>query len=117
MEPFPDMFEFLEFFGVEPKVLHDDSPAYYNHWQIVYSHNNEKLIIDLEPAYCEFKLEWFQNDLRVGKFNINDVKGLCFEGKKDSALILSFDEQNQADIFKLRLKPQIQIEWGLHREF
>ncbi len=116
MKPFPEEYQFLEFFDSEPKLYDADVPWFYNHLSFYYEKENETIICDIEPAYNEIKISWFQKERLKGKFIINEVKGLEIEGTKNQTLIVSFHEDKNISLFKLRLKPYVQIEWGIEKD-
>jgi hypothetical protein len=116
MKPFPEDYQFLEFFASEPELYDPDVPWFYNHLCFRHKTDNELVTVDIEPAYNEFKISWFLGEQLRVNLNINNVKGIEIEGSKAQTLIVSFHEAQNVSLLKLRLYPYIQIEWGTEKE-
>ena len=100
------------FFDSEPELYNDDVPWFYNHLCFRYQTEKESIRCDIEPAYNEIRISWFQEGRIKANFIINEVEGLEIEGTKNQTLIVSFHEDSNISLFKLRLRPFVQIEWG-----
>ena len=112
MNPFPEYYELISFFESGPKLVDPEAPWFYNILRFDYKNDTENITCIIGPADRDMRIEWSREGHIIGKFDIKNFKGLEIENQKTPVLIVSFNETDQLSLFKLRLRPFVQIEWG-----
>jgi hypothetical protein len=116
METFPEEYELLGFFEVEPKLPR--SGGEFAHNKVVYTNKfgNDEVEFSIEPMYGEIKLQIIRDSVLVGKYILNQVHSVSIVGKDMDAMVVAFEKTAKQKLFKLRLKPFPQIEWGNEKD-
>jgi hypothetical protein len=110
---FPDDYELISFFEVEPDVLDADIPWFYNTLTFQKQCADELLYCTFSPAYGDIDLTLSRDQKAKITLNLHNIKSI--EILKDSNgehLKATFHPDTLLKDFLLTLKPEISIIWG-----
>lgn len=116
MEPFPQEWELLSLFEVEPTIADRDIPWFYNRLTFETNRGDDRIRCEIEPAYEIIRLVWWRGQHEALSLDLHWVSGLrVVTGNGRDYLIASFRDQNLLNL-EFHLKPQICVRWGTHAE-
>lgn len=112
VNPFPEDFELLSIFECEPEVLVADVPWFYNTLTFRGERDGLKYLIKLSPAYGDLEVRIGDPNQPITHLSITEVSTLrLHEGHGEAVLMASFSDDSGRGILKIRLRPQLSIEW------
>lgn len=113
MTSFPEEYELLSFFEVDPKVLDEGIPWMYNSLTFEKLLENETLVCVFSPAYGEVDLKLIQNGVDKLVLNLSAIDKIeILKEKKQEHLKIKFKEDVPFKNFLLAIKPEVRIIWG-----
>jgi hypothetical protein len=114
---FPEEYELLSFFEVEPSVLDKEVPWIYNIVTFEKIYANETLVCTFSPSYGDLNLKLIQNGIEKLILNLSFIERV--EVLKDTNrehLRIQFKEHIPLIDFLLAVKPEVKIIWGTELE-
>ena len=116
MEPFPEEWELLSVFEVEPQILDPGVPWAYNNLTFESTRGSNRILCVIEPGYERLEFTWWNNEAKHLTLNLHWVSGLTVRsGGGCDCLIASFRDPCLSPL-RLQLKPTIECEWGTSNE-
>ena len=115
MRPFPEDYELLGFFEVEPKVLDPEIPWAYNELFFTSTAPNGVLETKMESGHEVIEFKWFQNgnlSLHLNLVGVSKIEiGNSSTVIEPNTLVATF---RNSDLEKLivRIRPFISFKWG-----
>ncbi|MFD2935462.1 hypothetical protein [Spirosoma flavum] len=110
---FPEDYELLSFFEVEPSLLDTDAPWLYNAITFKKEYIDELLYCTFSPSYGDLDLTLIRNQkpkITLSLHNIEAIKIL--KDPSGEHLKVIFNSDSPLLNFLLTLKPEVSIVWG-----
>jgi hypothetical protein len=112
MNPFPEEWELLSLFEVEPALADRDVPWYYNHLTFDTSRGDDRIRCEIEAGYEVIRLKWWNQGQERLSLDLNRVRSLkVITGSGRDYFIASFQDALLLDL-EFHLKPTIYFRWG-----
>ena len=112
---FPDEYELMSFFEIEPEVLDKYIPWFYNTITFQKQYGDELLYCTFSPAYGDFDLTLVRNQKSKITLNLHNIESIkVLNDSKGEHLNVTFYEHNSLKDLLLTLKPEVSIIWGTH---
>ena len=115
MHQFPEDYELVGFFEVEPEVLDKDVPWAYNELTFHSSSSNGDLITKMVTGSELMNIRWLQNGSEVLNIDLKGVLSLVIGSPTNeyeiNTLVASFRGSNVSKLF-IKLRPYISVKWG-----
>ena len=113
MDPFPEPFELVSFFEVEPEVTDRDVPWFYNRHTYRSRLGRDLVTCAMEPGEGQIVLVWDRDDQPVLALRLEEVSELRIESERGvETMIARFPEGRGLLDFRLQLRPSVRVEWG-----
>ncbi|MBP2000941.1 hypothetical protein J2Z69_001984 [Paenibacillus shirakamiensis] len=113
MLPFPEEFEFVDFFEQEPCTLDSEVPFYYNRHTYQLERENGTLHFELEPSYSWVRCQWHQGDIVLIDLTLEEVRGIRLEKRAQREYIhILFANESLMKPLIVKTKPIFSIIWG-----
>jgi len=116
METFPEEYELLGFFEAEPKLPRAGGELAHSKAVYVNKFGIDEVEFSIEPMYREIKLKITRDSVPIGKYILNQVHSVSIVGKNMDTMVVTFEKSAKQRLFKLRLKPFPQVEWGNEKD-
>ena len=116
MNPFPEEWELMALFEVEPTVTDRDVPRFYN--RLVYETARGPILIrcEIEPGYEKLTLTCWRDSEIWLSLDLSWVRGLrVITGGGKDYLVASFRDSHLCDL-EFHLKPVVCLRWGTSNE-
>lgn len=69
--------------------------------------------ITIEPADSEMSIVVKRSKIAIVNLNLNSISGITLhESWQDSFIAVKFSDSTPCGLLKVRIKPNVQIEWG-----
>jgi hypothetical protein len=114
MDPFPNEWELLSLFEVEPKVAYDI--VYAPLWPPAFlefdtTRGDDRIVCQIAPHYeSKISLKWWQGGHEHVSLVVTSIRGLIIETLHGfDYFVASIDSLER---FELHLKPYICVRWG-----
>lgn len=109
----PEEYELISFFEVEPELLdNDETPWLYNELKFVTTRGEDEVVVKIYAAIGEFSVDWKQSGRSIIKMKLTELDSLTIEMlKNDEFLSVSGMFSDHSVFLKLRLKPEVAIEF------
>ena len=112
MDPFPEEWELLSLFEVEPTITDRDVPWFYNKLTFETTRGEDHIRCEIEPGYEILRLVWWRGHHEVLSLDLHWVRCLrVVTGGGQDYFIASFRGPNLLDL-EFHLKPTIRLRWG-----
>lgn len=119
MHQFPEDYELIGFFEVEPEVLDKDIPWAYNELTFISNSTNGTLIVKMVSGSEIMHIEWKQDENVVLELELKGVLGLTVgDGKNGysmNTLVAKFRDSNVKSLF-ITIRPLITFKWGYNEQ-
>ena len=112
MDPFPEDWELLSLFEVEPVLADRGVPWFYNCLKFETIRGDDHVCCEIEPASQVIRLSWCQARCQRLSLELHWVSGLkVVTGNGRDYFIATFRDPNLLDM-EFHLKPEIRAKWG-----
>lgn len=112
MNPFPQEWELLSLFEVEPIVCDRDLPWFHNCLTFETTRGDDRIHCEIEPSYEIIKLIWKQGQHEKLSLDLHGIQSLrVVSGSGRDYFVASFRDQGLLDL-EFHLKPHICLHWG-----
>lgn len=112
MNTFPEEWELLALFEVEPTITDRDVPWYYNRLTFETTRGDDHIRCEIEPGYEKLNIVWWRGAKEKMTLELNWVNGLrVVTGGGTDYLVASFREKHLLDL-EFHLKPEVRLRWG-----
>lgn len=106
----PNAITWLSFFQVEPQLLDEDVPYYYNQVKYEFTNgNHEKFILTMTPSYSELKLEVFKSDTNelLGLLDLKNIEAIeiLADRREEKRIVIT----SPNGVVKIDLAPRYKI--------
>ncbi|MBP0030795.1 hypothetical protein [Roseofilum sp. Guam] len=117
MEPFPDLYELISFFEVEPNITDPDIIPWFASTLTFENHfADNKIQVAIEPADECIRFNWSKENVPILLLNLEEVESLVIRNERNrETFIARFREKTGILDFEFMLRPHIQIKWGNKR--
>jgi hypothetical protein len=116
MDPFPEEWELLSLFEVEPVISDRDVPWFYNLLTFETTRGDDHIKCEIEPGYEIIRLTWWQGRHEKLSLDLHWVRSLrVVTGSGQDYFVASFRDKTLLDL-EFHLKPQICLRWGTSSE-
>lgn len=117
MDPFPEEYELVSFFEVEPTIADVGVPWAYNQLDFVTEREGDHVHCVIEPGYETLVFRWSKNGDAIVELDLKQVKGLEVENRAGSeTLVASFRQRNALLPLRIQLRPRVRVFWGTTSE-
>ncbi|WP_028886825.1 hypothetical protein [Teredinibacter turnerae] len=115
MHQFPEDYELIGFFEVEPQVLDADVPWAYNELTFNASSSNGSLTTKMVTGSELINICWYQDGNEVLHIDLKGVLSLVVGSPTNeyeiNTLVISFRDKSVSKLF-VKLRPYISVRWG-----
>lgn len=115
MHQFPENYELVGFFEVEPEVLDKDVPWAYNELTFNSSSSNGSLTTKMVTGSELMNICWCQDGNEVVNIDLKGVLSLVVGSPTNeyeiNTLVVGFRDANVSKLI-IKLRPHISIQWG-----
>lgn len=117
MEPFPDLYELISFFEVEPYIASADViPWFASTLTFENLLGDNQIRVDIEPADECIRFNWSKENVQILSLHLDEVESLVIRNERNrETFIARFREKTGILDFEFMLRPHIQIKWGNKR--
>jgi hypothetical protein len=113
MNPFPEEYELISFFEVEPNITDRDVPRFYNRLIFQNSFGDDKIRVEIEPGYGQIAFYWDKLNVPIISLYLEEVISLVIKNERNlETFIARFNDTSGILDFELQLKPYISVKWG-----
>jgi hypothetical protein len=113
MDPFPEAYELISFFEVEPRIADAGVPWAYNQLDFVTERDGNRLQCVIEPGYESLVFRWSKKGAVILELDVKQVKGLAVEDHAGrETLVASFQERHPLLPLRIQLRPTVSVFWG-----
>ena len=110
---FPDDYELISFFEIEPEVLDPEMPWFYNTVTFQKQYADELLYCTFSPAYGDIDLTLVRGQKAKITLNLHNIDSIeVLKGPNGEHLKVTFHPDTSLNDFLLTLKPEVSIIWG-----
>ncbi len=109
----PEEHELIGFFEVEPVLLDGDvKPWVYNELTFTTQRNEDEITVKICASYGELSVNWKKNGKQLLQLKLIDLDSINVEMQKyDEFLTAAGMFSDHAVLLKLRLKPEVAVEF------
>jgi hypothetical protein len=116
MEPFPEEWQLLSLFEIEPRILDPGVPWAYNNLTFETTRGSDRILCVIEPGYERLDFTWWHNQSQHLKLELHCVSGLTIvTGAGNDYMVATFRDQYLTEL-RLHLRPTIECQWGTTNE-
>lgn len=112
MKTFPEEYELIGFFEVEPEISDRDVPWFYNRITFKYKKDSDYLICAFEPGYNQIDIAWEKDNIEVASFSLREINNISISTEPMKEYMEINFKSNEILDFILQLKPCVHIFWG-----
>jgi hypothetical protein len=114
IDPFPQDWQLIGFFGCEPTLLDPGIPWVYNRVTFQTERNGELVVCEIEPASEIMDITWSQSGKVRLELKLSWVRSLAVvESAATEALVAEFRYGGQYLLpLRLQLRPSVMVTWG-----
>jgi len=112
---FPEDYELISFFEVEPELLDSNPqiPWFYNTLTFAKEYHDEVLYCTFSPSYGELDLTLVRDQKPIVTLSLHNIQKVeILKQEHSEHLRLTFSADTCMNEFLLTLKPQVSIIWG-----
>ena len=110
----PEEFELISFFECEPTLGAPGVPWVYNSVTFQTERGKNRIRFHIEPDFGELEFSWSQAGTQRVNLKINNLSSIQIHIAKDNEyLVASSGAVNPHQLLKIRLKPDVAVEWSL----
>ena len=113
MKEFPEDYELISFFEVEPEVLDKDVIWYYNTLTFTIERSDEKVTLNISPAYDDLEIFWERNDELKIHWKLFQIQSVKIEKKDDKEYMRIISTGEFMDDCFFFMKPSIKLIGGM----
>jgi hypothetical protein len=115
MHQFPENYELVGFFEVEPEVLDENVPWVYNELTFTSNSSNGSLITKMVTGSELMNIRWLQHGNEVLNIDLKGVLSLVVGSSTNeyeiNTLVASFRDPNVSKLF-IKIRPFVSVSWG-----
>ena len=113
MKEFPEDYELISFFEVEPEVLDKDVIWFYNTLTFSIKRGDEKVTLYISPAYGDIEIFWERtNELKI-HWKLFNIQAIKIEKKDDKEYMRIISSNEYMDDCFFFIKPSIKLIGGM----
>ncbi|MES9901272.1 MAG: hypothetical protein ABW168_01155 [Sedimenticola sp.] len=114
---YPDDYEFIGFFEVEPEMTDEDIPWYYNTLTYFTERAGVSVECIISPAYGDMDLKLLIAGKELTALSVSYINKILFESKVGKeTMIVDFPDKLNLQPLILQLKPTVNLSWGTELE-
>src|SRR5688500_147593 len=112
MQPFPEPYELIGLFEVEPSLTDQGVPWAYNSLRFETRRGTDDVLCDIEPGYEEVRLRWSRDGVELVRLDLRWVAGLLVESGDGVERLVGTFRDPHVEPFELQLRPSVHVKWG-----
>ena len=113
MKPFPEQYELIGFFEVEPQVTDRDVPWFYNRLTFRTQRGEDTIYCAIEPGYGQLVFIWERQSKPVISLILEEIESLQVKTEHNlETLVAKFKIDTGVMDFELQLRPHVNVKWG-----